>query len=589
MPIAPDLLLIGEDSSSTLEIWYIGASEVLYNSATITFGLGLSTGSIKYRHYVEGSPSGSYQTTNGATVTLSGLLPNTTYTIEATPYSLQNGGGSTGDKKSISFKTPVQSKAGAVVQSLNLSPVDAITKGMLARILATEAEAAALNYGITSQTDQSSSASASTPSVKPASGAEASSLKPTNSVFQLSNNSKEIGSYISAEKTFSIDTSGSYYAFGTTIFLKQDNDVSSSNYGGISIFSDNLGRQGYFIEIQSSDVAANITKSNPVRILKIKDGKKYTIDDSQDLDIQTFGAVFGGKSYKLDVLVKKSTGKVEFVVYVNGFKITATDVNTDASQSVMPATNKISLISSQGTLYFDYVYGMNILEEDYNNSNIFNIYDGKFSDATLSLAFGDKVINAPTTQPRKADIDEFGAVAREIRHYTFKYKNPSFPTYPTTGANSLVKIIGKKMDPFKAEIFVINNSGMFIPLVDDESNSLWLLGKSVSKSSYSEYEDTSLNKYNNPQPVIFESRWIQKASDAKALADWIKDTWSSKKQILNISVFGNPLLSVGDIVKVHYPYNDMDGSEPSSERYVITSVSQTYNGGLSTSITCRTL
>jgi hypothetical protein len=582
MPIAPEILLIAEDASETLDIWYMGASQVLYNSATITFGLGTSTSSVKYRYYVTGSPGGTLQASNSQTVTLTGLLPNTSYTIEATPYQMQNAAGLYGNKKAISFKTPVQSTAATVVQSINVDPVDAITKGMLAKILEQESASADVNLG--SQTD----GSGYTQEVIPASGAQSSSLKPTNSVFQLSNTSKDVNSYISAEKTFDIDTDVDYYSFGTTIYLKPAENTSSINSGGINIFSDNLGRQGYFLEVQTSNVGY-IRSSNPIRLLKIKDGQRYPIDDSQDLDIQKYGEVLGGSSYKIDVLVKRSATKVDFIIYINGFMITARDVDTDAAKSIMPATAKVSLIASAGTVYFDYVYAMNITDQDYKNSNIFNIYDGKFSDATLSLAFGDRVISSSTKEPRKASIDEFGTVAREIKKFSFKYKTPSYPAYPTTGANNLVKIIGQKLDSFKAEIYVINNSGMFVSLVDDESNSLWLLGKSVSKSNYSEYEDVSLNKYNNPQPVIFESKWIQKLSDAKSLADWIKNTWSSKKQILNISSFGNPLLSVGDIINVHYPYNGMDGSGPSAQRYVITSVSHSYNDGLSTEITCRTL
>jgi hypothetical protein len=52
-----------------------------------------------------------------------------------------------------------------------------------------------------------------------------------------------------------------------------------------------------------------------------------------------------------------------------------------------------------------------------------------------------------------------------------------------------------------------------------------------------------------------------------------------------MEVFGNPLISVGDIVTVKYTYQGFAGIE----KLIVTSVSHRYSNGLETSITCRTL
>ena len=55
--------------------------------------------------------------------------------------------------------------------------------------------------------------------------------------------------------------------------------------------------------------------------------------------------------------------------------------------------------------------------------------------------------------------------------------------------------------------------------------------------------------------------------------------------ILNMSVFGNPLLSVGDVIKVKYEYNNLTADQ----KFLITDISHSYSQGLETAITCRTL
>ena len=45
------------------------------------------------------------------------------------------------------------------------------------------------------------------------------------------------------------------------------------------------------------------------------------------------------------------------------------------------------------------------------------------------------------------------------------------------------------------------------------------------------------------------------------------------------------MLNVGDIVSVTSPYQDFDGTE----KLIVTSVTNSFNQGLETTVTCRTL
>ena len=84
---------------------------------------------------------------------------------------------------------------------------------------------------------------------------------------------------------------------------------------------------------------------------------------------------------------------------------------------------------------------------------------------------------------------------------------------------------------------------------------------------------------------VFESTWIQSQEAAKSLADFIKSKVVNKSKIIDMEVFGNPLISVGDVITVKYPYHGFTGSE----KIIVTNVNHIYAEGLSTQITGRTI
>ena len=54
-----------------------------------------------------------------------------------------------------------------------------------------------------------------------------------------------------------------------------------------------------------------------------------------------------------------------------------------------------------------------------------------------------------------------------------------------------------------------------------------------------------------------------------------------------MSVFGNPILSIGDIVTIKYPYEGLDGT--AAKKFIITNITQSFDQGLETTILCRSL
>ena len=234
---------------------------------------------------------------------------------------------------------------------------------------------------------------------------------------------------------------------------------------------------------------------------------------------------------------------------------------------------------------------MPITEEDFKKDKTFAIYDGQFSAAFIATMFGQQISNSQlqTAAPSTGVLEEFGTVAREIRHVKIQYENPPRPAYPiyaSTSTNQLAKVIYSKLQTFNADVYAINNSGTSVPLDDGGTTSFYILGKTINSSGSVSYTTNGPNQYTVVEPAAFSSTWIQKESDAVNLAQWIENVWSNKQSVINLSIFGNPFISVGDIIAIDYPYNNLDYQ---TQKFIVTNVSHSYNEGLETSISCRTL
>ena len=577
MAIRPDLMMI-DGGGTTVEDIHVYWIEVSYTSKTaISVKLYTGSGTIgSYGYEVVGSASsftGTLTTATASTFSITGLTAGLEYKIQARAFAGASKTGTYGDMRSVSFTMPKLSTAGSILETLKLKEEDSEK----------QTTGTTINVG-GGFTDSQNAARVA---------AKGSEKQTTKSLFQLSNNVKDSTNYTVAFKSFdTLTTTSTYYSFGTSLFFKS-NDKNPNQSGGFGFFIGGEGLDGYFIKIETT-ASAGANKSNEFTILKVKGGRSYPLEDSQQTKTKTLTGIYGGKTYKIDVRVMVTATTRFISVYVNGFKITATDSNPTAGASsqdqtpVLPVSKRVAMMCNEGTIYFDYVYGMHLTPEQYEQESLFNVYDGQYSEAAISFLYGNKTLQNNTVSNSSSNgfIEEFGAVARELRVLKTKYDSrPGFPLYASTGVNSFAKIIGQRLTSFGAEVYVLNNSGTFIPLDDSEFYSFYILGKYISQSGQLEYVDNAAGEYTVKEPVIFESRWIQKQTDVVALADWIKNIWSVKQTIIQMSVFGNPLISVGDIITISDSYNELT----TARKFVVLNVTNSFKDGLETNITCRTL
>jgi hypothetical protein len=390
-------------------------------------------------------------------------------------------------------------------------------------------------------------------------------------------------------KEYDYYTTRYYSSFGTSLFLDSKFE-SPSQGGGIGFFTDEKGNDGYYLLINTIPSAISLGAKS-VRIVKVRGTERKVLADSQQSADSTLDKILGGAEYKIDIKVKVYHFTVDITVYINGFKLTATDKTSyinEKANVILPVTNRVSLVCTAGTVNYDYVYGKTIQEKDYLNSqNVLNFYQGQFENDYLSTSYGDLAYFDKSQEDAiiKESLDEFGTVAREIRKVDGKYNQaPAFPLRWSTGLLKNASIISSSSSPFKGEAYVLNNSSSVVPLANDVVT-FGIYGNTLSKSGAIEYTTGDDGDYKTKEPVSIKTQWLQNAGDVESLALWIKDRVINRGQVVLITTFGNPLIEVNDIINISYSYQGFDGTQ----RLIVTSVNQRFNDGLETDIICRTL
>lgn len=398
-----------------------------------------------------------------------------------------------------------------------------------------------------------------------------------------------------SQQSYEANSTG-YYSFGGSIFMK--NSIDNTNaIGGIGFFITEEAARGYYVIIETTPSAGSFNRKS-VRIVKFYGNNLINLKESGIRTESTIEGIYGGRTYNIDIKVKVSLQSVVINAYINGYKITCTDSTTNSTSpgslglvEVLQATNKVALLCGRGTVAYDYVYGNTITKTNYDDAEYkINLYQGQFNNDIIDTSFGDLVYTDLDDEVDKkgSAVDEFGTVVREIVKSSVKFDTrPSYPILWSTGANTNAVLVGTKVSNFGAEAYVLNNTSTTIPLQDDVGNALYVYGNTIGSSGTLEYVSNELAEYANPEPVIFESRWLQNLSDVKSLADWIKSKTVvvNRGRIATLRIFGNPLISVGDIVSIKHTYVGLAGTE----NFIVTNVNHEYSEGLETSITCRSL
>ena len=382
-----------------------------------------------------------------------------------------------------------------------------------------------------------------------------------------------------------------YYSCGTTMFFQPQSDSVGNSSGGMLIFANSAGTQGYVLNIKSSTLAG-AQGQNEFQILKVKidsSGKSIVsvVPDSQSITkSKNIIGIIEGESYKIDVNIKCETLKTTIVAYINGHRITATD---SSAGNILPATSNMGLFASLGIVSFDYIYLKKITAAEYNTATIQNLYGNQFAGISAQIAYGDmwlSGINTLDVATTDVHVEEFGPVAREIRFVNQDYSTvPVQPKYMSTNLNDFVEILDSNLTAFNAKAYILNTSGTFIPLLSSTYSKVSAVANNIVRSSPVIYSDEEVSKYSTQEPITFESTWIQRPSDAKALAQWINTQCSTQQMTISMNAIINPKIKVGDIISIKYSRQGLDGTE----KFLVNGLIQKFDRGLDTTIDARSI
>ena len=541
------------------------------NRAVITLGTpnttpGSYAGEIALNIGSFSSPDYVFTTSSGYHVR-EDLLPGKTYKIRARAHSGTNGTGTYGEYIYYTFTMP----AGASVATVSET---------------TSATNSANNSTATDDTKDDNGNTLPTGTSYATSGVRTI----TRSLLTVDSQTKERSDISVISKDVGIPTTYKHYSFGAGFFFNgvTKNPVSA---GGIGFFTSDNGMTGYFVEIQTDSSFTDV-RDQSVTVYKVVNGNRKKLPDSQSgTNAKLYGGVIHANSYKLDIKVERTDAATIIDLYINNFKISAVDQYSVSSTAgpidkAIPVTPSMSLFASLYKISFDYIYGVPLTPDQYKSGIVSDIYTGHYGSTMLSYAYGEKLINNTGTPALKnAYIEEFGTVARELRRVKVNYaQTAGIPRYATVGVNKFADILGSKFSNHGAEVFVVNNAGTFIPLQAGAHN-FYIIGDFVSVTGQHEYTESTVNEFTTLEPATFDSMWIQSESDAKSLFDWIKTQWSKQQSSVTMEIFGNPVLEPGDVISINYPSNDLDGTQ----KFLVTSVSNEFDGGLSTTITARSI
>lgn len=366
-----------------------------------------------------------------------------------------------------------------------------------------------------------------------------------------------------------------------------------------SLSADN--KSGYMLTIGTSQNASVDKNYRDINFYKIVDGKPVPMTNSQkDTDGTIITNINGGQLYRVDIRASYSipsggtTKVLALKILINNKKFAVVDTNPPSA-----LTEKLGLLSLQGTSAFDYMYASSTTKEEFLSNDNFNLYKGFLGgESAVIKNFGDFAFSSGNKISAPSWLTEFGPVARELRRIKTRYSTPGFPRFPQLVNNEDVTIVGSSFDSFTMDIFVMNNSGAFTELANGKEKQFVVVGDFVVPSDQFEYADPSLTDVDKQEQIGFESTWIQRESEAIALSKWISEQWSKQQKVLTIETFINPLLEIGDVIEVSYPLNKIYSSEDTSipsgyaaSKFVILALDSTYDKDSppTTSITCRSI
>lgn len=399
---------------------------------------------------------------------------------------------------------------------------------------------------------------------------------------------------------YTVQRSNPNYAFTDTVYGARFRFPTTPtgawfNSAGIWFCGNSTHNNMYMVEVTptySIETGKLRAGSNEIRVLKRNAGTLEQLNKGY-----AFGVV-RGQWVDIDVRVEYDGGHPEISVSVNGRLAVAVQDLT----SPIAASNRTGIYTRGWTAAdFEYFYAapggfeLDIPDETDFLSQIRGGYESRQLSGYLNTWNPGHVPLAQKNRFKDRYIEEFGVPIHEIREYNVKFeKSPVL--YSSLYVSNDEQIVTPQYvgNPFGAD-FTIANSSRFNSVVNGEDTVTYgadnsveqkmvIIGRTIQQQDEKKYQVKDLNAINTRGEITLEisSDWIQSEAAAKAIGDWIVQNWADPADTFELTVFGNPLIRVGDVSSLSYAPKGL-----TDVKAVVLKKTQNWDDGLTTTLVCR--
>lgn len=407
--------------------------------------------------------------------------------------------------------------------------------------------------------------------------------------------------------TRSFPTGESYFTHWGTRFRFLQDASRPMQTGGMVINASPGTTDAYYIELTPS---TNINGDNDTwrgeLIMSVRKGGVWSIHGfTAGLNRPAIGENI---DYEIDVTMEDyGLGGHGISVWINGKLYLQSTIPAD--RTVPRSTGIGAYLKGSGRAEFEYLYGLNRenapdMPEDFSfldkaqrgyvggqwdRNWVYNLNDyNQWRVRNEKWPLAEKRFSFPF-------IDDFGPFVHEIREFDVKFDpKPVLHSSLYSTNDWAAAILEYRASPFGAKFTMVNtNRGNVVVKGEDKASfpgtdssvgqQLIVFGRAVQVAEGAEIISENIDQIRVRGKIESElsSTWIQSEAMAQSIGDWMNNRFSYGNEFIDLKVFGNPLVEVGDIVSVDFPEKHISGD------WFVISASTSFESGMQTSLGLR--
>lgn len=280
--------------------------------------------------------------------------------------------------------------------------------------------------------------------------------------------------------------------------------------------------------------------------------------------------------FDLQIVINRNGNYFEYDIYYGDTKVNDSPIKEKVDDALNINSNTISFfVRNDSQAIYEYVAAATTPAKtnpgDFfkSSQNIDTAVD-TIDRAKRGVLFTNaKELVADRSNNLRVYFNDFARLLRETKKYIARYDAPviSSRVIDISRVNPQYMIKQLKSTAFGSEIQVTNTSGGAIRLSEDTSLPLYIFGikleelstGTIKMNDIDELDDKANKRITDLQKnkaiygdkgFSLDSRFIQSVSQAKNLFRWIASSATRQRMILDLEIFPNPLLELGDKIKV---------------------------------------